>query len=315
MTSSSPPNYYEILGIHHTATLEEIRQAYRKLVKTWHPDRFVGEDEQIRQEAESRIRQITEAYSVLTNPTQRTEYDDDNGYIDHRAPFTTSNTYIPGVQVSSETRAMHIDPNGINTFLGLLGILFVCIFLINILHTNNPVAVSIFTVGLLVSGGFAFVFFTKQDMVNHFIDTHIQWEPASKNNTIYDNADDNNDDDLSYFEKLVEEELSHLPDEFSDRLENVVILVESEPGISLLRRVGIEPGSILLGLYEGVSLTKQLASQPNPPERITLFQGPIERYCLFDPDRIRHQVRATLYHEMAHHFGIDHDEMPIWVKA
>ena len=45
-----------------------------------------------------------------------------------------------------------------------------------------------------------------------------------------------------------------------------------------------------------------------------IYQRTIEAYCHGDPERIRQQVRATLLHEVAHHFGIDHDEMPIWVK-
>jgi predicted Zn-dependent protease with MMP-like domain len=71
----------------------------------------------------------------------------------------------------------------------------------------------------------------------------------------------------------------------------------------------------LLGLYQGVPTTKQNIWQAHMPEVITLYQGPIERYCLFSPARIQHQVRATLLHEIAHHFGMDHDEMPIWVKC
>jgi len=50
------------------------------------------------------------------------------------------------------------------------------------------------------------------------------------------------------------------------------------------------------------------------PEIITIYQHTIEAYCHGDPDRIREQVRHTVLHEVAHHFGIDHEEMPIWVR-
>lgn len=97
-------------------------------------------------------------------------------------------------------------------------------------------------------------------------------------------------------------------------MENLVILVENEPAKEALRRMGTKEGYTLFGLYEGVPLTTQGHAGAMRPEVITIFQGPIERYCHRDPDRIREQVRRTVLHEVAHHFGIDHDEMPIWIK-
>jgi len=95
---------------------------------------------------------------------------------------------------------------------------------------------------------------------------------------------------------------------------NLVILVESEPDEEVLRRVGVKEGYTLLGLYQGVPLTAQGHARPMLPESITIYQRPIEDYCLGDPERIRKQVRSTVLHEVAHHFGMDHEEMPIWVK-
>jgi predicted Zn-dependent protease with MMP-like domain len=69
----------------------------------------------------------------------------------------------------------------------------------------------------------------------------------------------------------------------------------------------------LLGLYEGVPLTHQ-GARGHPPEVITIFEHSIESYCHEDPDRIRYQVRATVFHELAHHFGMSHEAMPAWVK-
>ena len=82
----------------------------------------------------------------------------------------------------------------------------------------------------------------------------------------------------------------------------------------MLARVGSKEGYILLGLYEGTPLTAQSYGSIVLPERITIYQHTIEAYCHGDPERIRQQVRKTVLHEVAHHFGIDHDEMPIWVK-
>jgi predicted Zn-dependent protease with MMP-like domain len=115
------------------------------------------------------------------------------------------------------------------------------------------------------------------------------------------------------FEKLVDDALSDIPAEFEGYLENVVVQVKPDPSPEELRRMQVRPCNLLLGLYEGVPLIHQRASG-HPPEVITIFQHSIESYCHDDPDRIRHQVRATVFHELAHHFGMSHEEMPTWVK-
>ena len=123
---------------------------------------------------------------------------------------------------------------------------------------------------------------------------------------------DGQEDDQVAFEQLVEEALASIPEEFHEQMENVLVRVESDPGEEVLRRVGVKEGYTLLGLYEGVPLTTY--GRIGGPEIITIYQHPIERYCHWDPNRIREQVQHTVLHEVAHHFGIDHDEMPIWVR-
>ncbi len=124
--------------------------------------------------------------------------------------------------------------------------------------------------------------------------------------------EDGEEDDQVDFEQLVEEALASIPEEFHEQMENVLVRVESEPGEAALMRVGVKEGYTLLGLYEGVPLTAY--GRIGGPEIITIYQHPIERYCDWDPDRIREQVQHTVLHEVAHHFGIDHEEMPIWVR-
>ena len=119
---------------------------------------------------------------------------------------------------------------------------------------------------------------------------------------------------LTPFETLVQEALASIPEEFHERMSNVHVQVEYEPDEELLQRVGTKEGYTLLGLYEGVPLTTYGRFYSSYPETITIFQRTIERYCHGDPDRIREQVLHTVLHEVAHHFGIDHDEMPIWIK-
>ena len=127
-------------------------------------------------------------------------------------------------------------------------------------------------------------------------------------------AEDTSEGEASPFEQLVEEALASIPAEFQEKMENVLVRVQYEPGEEVLERVGMKNGYTLLGLYEGVPLTAYGHNRVAHPEIITIYQRAIEAYCHGDPDRIRDQVRHTALHEVAHHFGIDHEEMPIWVR-
>ncbi len=119
---------------------------------------------------------------------------------------------------------------------------------------------------------------------------------------------------LSPFEELVQEALATIPEEFHEKMENVMVRVEDKPDAETQTRVGIQEGYTLLGLYEGVPLTTYGRASAPYPEIITIYQHSIEEYCRHNPTRIREQVRTTVLHEIAHHFGMGHEEMPIWVK-
>jgi predicted Zn-dependent protease with MMP-like domain len=97
-------------------------------------------------------------------------------------------------------------------------------------------------------------------------------------------------------------------------MENVLVRVQYEPGEEVMDRVGMKEGYTLLGLYEGVPLTTYGQARVPHPEIITIYERTIVDYCQGDPDRIRRQVQHTVLHEVAHHFGIDHEEMPIWIR-
>jgi predicted Zn-dependent protease with MMP-like domain len=107
------------------------------------------------------------------------------------------------------------------------------------------------------------------------------------------------------FARLVAEALDSLPAEIAARMENVEVVVEPYPTRAQLRAGGVRPGHILLGLYEGVPRTQRTASYGMVlPDKITIFQRPIEAICRSEDD-MREQVRRTVVHEVAHHFGID----------
>jgi predicted Zn-dependent protease with MMP-like domain len=113
------------------------------------------------------------------------------------------------------------------------------------------------------------------------------------------------------FEELVDEALAQIPDAFWDVIENLAVVVEEWPSPHQRAAAKTAPGSLLLGLYEGVPLTERghhygLVT----PDQITIFRGPILRVCPpGDEAAIRTQVRRTVLHEVAHHFGIGDDRL------
>ena len=109
------------------------------------------------------------------------------------------------------------------------------------------------------------------------------------------------------FENLVRDAVQELPEEFREKLENVAIIVEDYPSAELARQMDLSPEDTLFGLYEGVPLTERgFFEQPLHPDRIFLFQRAIEDEC-DSLEEIKHEVKTTLVHEVAHFFGIDDD--------
>ncbi len=106
------------------------------------------------------------------------------------------------------------------------------------------------------------------------------------------------------FEALVTRAITALPTEFRSKLENVEVLVEDWPSSKQLRQLGIRHRTQLLGLYEGVPQTHRGTSYNLVlPDRITLFQKPIEAKCR-SAKEIEVRISEVIRHEIAHHFGI-----------
>jgi predicted Zn-dependent protease with MMP-like domain len=111
--------------------------------------------------------------------------------------------------------------------------------------------------------------------------------------------------DQKKFEIMVEEAISLIPKRFLDKLDNVGIVVENEPSPSQLRKLKIRKGWTLFGLYEGVPQAKRNAYYGAVlPDKITIFQKPIEQAAR-DVEDVKKIVRDTVWHEIAHHFGMD----------
>ena len=108
------------------------------------------------------------------------------------------------------------------------------------------------------------------------------------------------------FQDLVEQAIGELPEDFRTRLENVVVIVEDRPSRELLDGIEIPPGEVLFGLYEGTPLTERGFGTPLYPDRISIFQRPIEEECESE-EEIREEIKTTIVHEVAHFFGLDDD--------
>jgi predicted Zn-dependent protease with MMP-like domain len=107
------------------------------------------------------------------------------------------------------------------------------------------------------------------------------------------------------FRKLVREAVALLPPGLLVRVHNVDIVIERRATAMDRKASRIGPRSTLLGLYHGVPLTRR-GDNYNlvTPDKISIYQEPIEEMCGDDPDAIREQVRKTVLHELGHYFGI-----------
>jgi len=111
------------------------------------------------------------------------------------------------------------------------------------------------------------------------------------------------------FEKLVEEALREIPKRFRDAMTNVAIVVEDEPSADVLDDLGIEPPDTLFGLYQGTPLPERAWAFGNTlPDRISIYQGPIEDECETD-DEVRDAIIETVIHEFGHYFGLSEEEI------
>ena len=110
--------------------------------------------------------------------------------------------------------------------------------------------------------------------------------------------------DRERFEQLVAKAVEDLPEEFLTKLHNIDVVVEDYPTFGKVSKVGLRRGQTLLGLYEGVPQTKRTSHYGLvPPDKITIFQKPIEAKCRHYAE-ISAEIQRVVRHEIAHHFGI-----------
>lgn len=113
--------------------------------------------------------------------------------------------------------------------------------------------------------------------------------------------------DREEFEKVAQDVFDALPPPFRDAVDNVHIVIEDRPSRDAGARVGYRPGTLLLGLYEGIPLTKRGTSYGMyavVPDKITLYRENIRALARGD-EEMRGVIRDTLIHEIGHYFGMN----------
>lgn len=112
------------------------------------------------------------------------------------------------------------------------------------------------------------------------------------------------------FDTMITQAMDELPQEYIKNLNNVVITFADEPTAQQLQKQGVRSGQLLLGLYEGIPQTSRLSSSYSGilPDKITLFKLPL---CMTSRDagELFQQVKRTLWHEIAHHYGLTHEHI------
>ena len=115
------------------------------------------------------------------------------------------------------------------------------------------------------------------------------------------------DDDFS---QLIAAAMDDLPHSHIANMDNVAIVYADDPTTEQLEKQGVRKNHLLLGLYEGIPMTVRLSGSYSGvlPDKITLFKNPL-RAVSADRDEFYQQIKRTLWHEIAHHYGLDHNDI------
>lgn len=117
---------------------------------------------------------------------------------------------------------------------------------------------------------------------------------------------------IKEFEKLAQDGFLLIPERFRAHIKNVALLVEDEPSEEVRLRESLKDGETLLGLYHGIPNTARGDSYgvgPTVPDTITLYKLPIEKMAVEDGESVSAVIAETIWHEYAHYFGMDENEV------
>lgn len=107
------------------------------------------------------------------------------------------------------------------------------------------------------------------------------------------------------FQQLIDEALGELPGEHVKNIKNIAILYEEEPTPEQREQLRLQGNQTLLGLYEGIPLPERQGQTRVLPDKITLFKLPL-CYQADTRTELKEAIRHTLWHEIAHYYGLGH---------
>src|SRR3569833_2751157 len=107
------------------------------------------------------------------------------------------------------------------------------------------------------------------------------------------------------FEELLSWALAQLPKRYQEKLQNVAFIIEDEPSPAQRHKMELKAGDLLFGLYEGVPLPMRGGATKLLPDKITIFKNPLLAVS-GSLDELKTNVGRTVWHEVAHYFGLDH---------
>lgn len=111
------------------------------------------------------------------------------------------------------------------------------------------------------------------------------------------------------FDALISESMDELPQEYIKRLDNVAVVYDDQPSPEQRQKLKLRCDQSLYGLYEGIPLTKRGAGYNLVlPDKITIFKHPMLQLA-HDLADLKRQVKHTLWHEIAHYYGLDHNRI------
>lgn len=115
--------------------------------------------------------------------------------------------------------------------------------------------------------------------------------------------------DEARFEELVSEGIDAISKDHFEHLDNLAFTIADLPTPYQLRKAGMRHGWLLLGLYEGIPKTVRGNNYSGVlPDKITIFRRPLMAISR-DEDDLRERVKSTVWHEVAHHFGLNHHDI------
>lgn len=111
------------------------------------------------------------------------------------------------------------------------------------------------------------------------------------------------------FDEYITRAMNELPQEYISGLDNVVIVMADNPSPEQVQKMNLREGHLLLGLYEGVPLPFRSGNALfSMPDKITLFKDQITALGI-EGEQLFEQIKRTLWHEIAHYYGLGHSDM------